>query len=482
MRVLFQTPVPEFAKEVGDVVALFFDDVEYFINQEGPMPELRLEHHEAAPGGVRECCVTLKGLYEGDFTLSETVQTDALAEKRLHKRQVKRCVYMALKQVTGLVLPWGSLTGVRPTRLVYESMAHGNSLPRALEEVRVMFDVTPEKTALLKDIIQVQSALPPPSAGDVDIYVGIPFCTTRCRYCSFLSGEVRDGRMLAPYVHALKSEIASAISLLEKRNLTVRAFYMGGGTPTALPGYLLESALNAARPLIKAAREATVEAGRPDTLDAEKLDIIMASGASRISINPQSMHDETLKLIGREHTRTQTEEAYVLARTAGFRHINMDLIAGLPGESEDMFSQTLKWAGSMSPESLTIHTLSVKRASLMHLWGDRLPKGNMVSRMVEEGRQHSSRNGMHPYYLYRQKHQAGNLENVGYAIDGHACLYNIDMMEDVCSVIALGAGAITKRVWPGREKIVRSANLKQAQDYIARAADMAQRKTALWEL
>ena len=482
MKVLFQTPVSSYAKEVGDVIALFFEGADYFVNIENCDPDLIIEHTERTKGSVRECRVTMSGTFQGNNTLHETVQGDALTEKRLHKRQVKRCVYAALKQAAHFTPPWGSLTGVRPTRLLYESMGQGKSLRSAVEHIVTTFDVSAVKAVLLRDIVVVQSALPPPMPRDVDIYIGIPFCTSRCRYCSFLSAEVGDGRMLAPYVQALCGEVAEVLKLIEQKDLSVRAFYMGGGTPTALPYDLLESVLVAAGPLISAAREATVEAGRPDTLDERKLSIILASGASRISINPQTMHNDTLRLIGRGHTRAQTENAYALARQIGFHHINMDLIAGLPGENEAMFSQTLAWERSMQPESLTIHTLSVKRSSLMHLWGDRLPGGEMVSHMVESGRKHAQANGMHPYYLYRQKHQAGNLENVGYALKDHACLYNIDMMEDVCSVLALGAGAISKRVWPGREKIVRSPNVKQVQDYIVRAGEMARRKEALWEI
>lgn len=481
MKVLFSTPVPEFAKEVGDVISLFFGKAVYRVNQPPEGEDLVVEHSESLEGDIRRCFVTLHGRFDGSAELEEKIQTDPLIEKRLHKRQVKRCVYLVLLQATKQSPPWGSLTGIRPTRLVYDELQHGATLPVALANVQQTFDVSDHKIELLKDIITVQQSLPVPTAKDTDVYVGIPFCVSRCYYCSFLSAEVGKGEWLAPYVDALLLEIESTIKLIQRKGLNVRAFYMGGGTPTALPLPLFRKVLHAAQPLIDLATEATIEAGRPDTLDKDKLLAIHDVGASRISINPQTMHDETLAMIGRNHTRKQTEYAYKLARDIGFKHINMDIIAGLPKEDEEHFAKTLTWSETLKPESLTIHTLSVKRSSVLHLKQDSLPRGELVSTMVDMGRAHAYKQGMQPYYLYRQKHQAGNLENVGYAQPGHACLYNIDTMEDICSVLAVGAGSITKRVWPGREKIVRAPNVKEIEHYINRVDEMVQRKIILWD-
>lgn len=480
MKLTILTPTPDFAKEVGDLVALFFDDVALSVNEEQETADLVIRHTEQVEGGVRLAAVLLSGAATGHAQDRERVYADTLADKRYHKRQVKRCVYAALRQATGVRPPWGSLTGIRPTRLVYEAMEEGASLEEAALQVAHIFDVSESKAALLKEIVSVQMGLAKPEEKDVDIYIGIPFCVSRCRYCSFLSGEIGKGAELAPYVDALNEEIRGALALVEQSGLRVRAFYMGGGTPTALPAALLEKVLLSARPFISRAIEVTVEAGRPDTLDKEKLRLIRDAGATRISINPQTMHEKTLAAIGRRHTRAQTEEAYALARLFGFTHINMDLIAGLPGEDEEMFAKTLAWAGTLAPESLTVHTLSVKRSSLMHLWQDSLPDGGMVARMVDAGRNQAKEWGMAPYYLYRQKHQAGNLENVGYALPGHACLYNIDMMEDVCSVLALGAGGISKRVKGGRALIMRAPNVKEVRHYISRAGEMLERKQALF--
>ena len=279
---------------------------------------------------------------------------------------------------------------------------------------------------------------------------------------------------------ALEKEIAGTLRLTEEKGLRPRAFYMGGGTPTSLSAGLLERVLRACRPFIDRAKETTVEAGRPDTIDEEKLRVIRDQGATRISVNPQTMHDETLSRIGRRHTTAQTEAAYALARKAGFTHINMDLIAGLPGESPDMFRQTLEWSRSLAPESLTVHTLSIKRSSLLHLWEAALPDGKTVEDMVDAGRREAAARGMRPYYLYRQKHMAGNLENVGYALPGHECLYNVDMMEETGHVLAVGAGAISKRVDPRIGRIERAPNVSEIGHYIARTEEMLARKRALW--
>lgn len=476
MKLAIATPQTEFSKELTDLVLLFFPEI---VLGEGEA-DLCLCHTEQLEGENLSCTVSFSGLITSRATLSGALSEDPLMRKRLHKRLVKRCAYEALKTGTGSDIPWGSLTGIRPTRLVYERMEGGESLPAALHEVQALFDVSEEKIRLLNQIIEVQQLLSLPGSDEVNLYVGIPFCTTRCRYCSFLSCEVGNGRLLEPYVEALLREIEAVSELIQEKKLKIRAFYMGGGTPTALPPPLLRRVLKQAQPLIARAREATVEAGRPDTICRDKLEIILESGARRISVNPQTAHDETLRRIGRAHTWAQTLQAYQMACDAGFRHINMDLIAGLPGEDLSMFSRTLDEVLALHPQSLTVHTLSVKRSSDMHRLQEGVPREAGIAAMVQQAAERAQRQGLLPYYLYRQKHQAENLENVGYALPGHACLYNIDTMEDVGSVIAMGAGGISKRVWPGRLKVVRTPNIKDVPRYIERIDEMIQRKKELW--
>ena len=479
MIVSLFTPTEQFSNDLADVVRIFLGNIELKINEPGG--ELILRHTEETEGNIRLCHLTAEGLFNGSAESRQEMMENALLEKRFHKRQIKQAIYEVMKAATGRTPPWGSLTGIRPTRLIYEGMSRGLSQEDATREVKQNFDVHPEKAELLSQIVSVQQSLPQPKNTEVDLYVGIPFCVSRCAYCSFLSGEVGKGKDLPPYVDALEKEMAATLQLIEENGLTPRAFYMGGGTPTSLSAPLLERVLKAARPFIDRSCEVTVEAGRPDTIDADKLQAIRDHGATRISVNPQTMHDATLEKIGRRHTTAQTEAAYELARKIGFSHINMDLIAGLPGENLEMFLQTLAWSEMLHPESLTVHTLSIKRSSLLHLWEAQLPDGNMVGQMVEEGRRAAAARGMTPYYLYRQKYMAGNLENVGYALPGHACLYNIDMMEETANVLAVGAGAISKRVQPSIGRIERAPNVSEIGHYISRVDEMMERKRVLWQ-
>lgn len=479
MIVSIFTPAPQFANDMADVVRVFFGNIELRVN--APGGDMALTHTETVSGETRTCRIEVSGAYAAAAENARPVYADPLEEKRIHKRQLKQGVYAVMKQITGRTPPWGSLTGIRPTRLLYAGLARGLTLEEAAREVQAQFDVQPGKLSLLEEIVSVQTALPQPGKTDIDLYVGIPFCVSRCAYCSFLSGEVGKGRQLPPYVDALEQELNAALALIAEKGLRPRTFYMGGGTPTSLSAPLLARVLRAARPFIDRACEVTVEAGRPDTIDQDKLLAIRDAGATRISINPQTMHDETLRRIGRNHTTAQTEAAYALARQIGFHHINMDLIAGLPGENPEMFRQTLAWSRGMAPESLTVHTLSIKRSSLLHLWEAALPDGEMTGAMVDAGRESARERGMRPYYLYRQKYMAGNLENVGYALPGHECLYNIGMMEETAHVLAVGAGAISKRVQPEKGRIQRAPNVSDIENYIARVPEMIDRKRQLWD-
>jgi oxygen-independent coproporphyrinogen-3 oxidase len=288
-----------------------------------------------------------------------------------------------------------------------------------------------------------------------------------------------DEALLDAYTDALCGEIRGTAALMAELGLRARAAYVGGGTPTALGRERLRRVLRTAEPVFALASEVTVEAGRPDTLDGEMLRMLWDEGANRLCVNPQTMNDETLSRIGRAHTAGQTEEAFRLAREAGFTHINMDLIAGLPGEDVAAFSHTLSRVFALAPESVTVHALCVKRSSDMHRLGDSLPEAGVAQEMVALARRETQSRGYQPYYVYRQKHMAGAQENVGYALPGHECLYNVDMMEDAVTVLSMGAGAISRRVWPDRVRILRAPNVKDVAHYIARAGEMLTRKRDL---
>ena len=404
----------------------------------------------------------------------------ALHRKRAARRMVKQAAYDLCRAVTGIHPPWGSLTGIRPTHLIYEAMREGMTAEAAAQAVVDRFDVTPEKAALLRDIVAVQQTLPPPDDGAMDVYIGIPFCTTRCTYCSFSSGEIGRGKLVEPYLDALFREMADAAQLMREAGKTLRAVYVGGGTPTSLNEEQLPRLLERMMTLFPHAIEYTVEAGRPDTITPAKLRAIKAAGVGRISINPQTMVDRTLQVIGRAHTAAQVEEAYAMARAEGMHHINMDVIAGLPGETIDDFAHTMDAALRLRPESLTVHTLAIKRSSRLHFENAPLPDGDTAAAMVRLGGETARRLGMAPYYLYRQKYMSGNQENVGYALPGHACQYNVDIMEETSHILALGAGGISKRVYPEEGHIGRAPNVSNIEQYIARVEEMAQRKRELF--
>ncbi len=479
MRLYLETPTEEFKNDILDVVRIFEGSGVACLAapEEGTAV---LVHAEEAGGGVRRVRTMLRA--DGKAFGAErtgSISADALTEKRLHKRLIKQCVYEVCVSLYGRRPPWGSLTGIRPTRLMYMAMDRGLTPAEAAEEMRREFDVSDEKSSLTEEVVRTQLSLPRQKKGEIDIYCGIPFCVSRCAYCSFLSGEVGRGTQLRPYTDALKREIRGAAEMIGALSLTPRAFYMGGGTPTSLPDELFEEVMEALRPLTDPCVERTVEAGRPDTLDKRKLAAMKKSGVGRISINPQTSHDETLRLIGRRHTARDTVEAYGMARDMGFEDINMDLIAALPGETEEMFLETLAWSRELAPESLTVHTLCIKHSSLLHLWEAKLPDGDMAARMVADGRREARARGMRPYYLYRQKYMAGNLENVGYALKGMESLYNIGMMEETADVLALGAGAISKRVNTATGRILRAPNVSDVGHYIARTDEMLGRKRTL---
>ena len=478
MKIALVTPVPELSAELADVIRLFYGEIEFLLNSGEDTADLCLFHELFEKDNLWHCVFHLND--QAQHMDAAIPMGSALLAKRLRKRLCKQTLYVLLKKHTGFHPPWGSLTGIRPTRLVYEATKEGLSIPAAAAQVERTFDLHPQKAELLREIVQVQTGLPATGPNLVDVYVGIPFCRTRCSYCSFLGGELGKGKEVPPYLAALEKEMAFTSDLIRDAGLTLRAVYMGGGTPTALNEYDFANVLEAMVSYFPRAAEYTVEAGRPDTITRAKLLAIRAAGVRRISINPQTMRAETLKRIGRDHTPEETIAAYEKARSAGFDSINMDVIAGLPGENAWDMVYTLDWAKKLKPESLTVHTLALKRASLLRLWETPLPDGAETAQMVRLGAEAAKEMGMKPYYLYRQKYMAGNQENVGYALSGHECLYNVDIMEETTSILAVGAGAISKRIIGGEGRIERAPNVSNVAVYIDRLQDMLDRKAALF--
>ena len=405
-----------------------------------------------------------------------------LHRKRAARRLVRQTLYDLCRETTGIHPPWGSLTGIRPTHLMYEAIGLGLAGEAAKQYVIDRFDVQPDRADILWEIAQVQGQLPPPEDRWMDVYIGIPFCTTRCTYCSFSSGELGKGKLVEPYLAALFHEMEACSGMIADTGRKLRAVYVGGGTPTSLNEEQLRRLLDKMMLCFPSAMEYTVEAGRPDTITPGKLAAIKAAGVGRISINPQTMNDETLRIIGRAHTAQQVIDAYAMARAAGIHHINMDVIAGLPGETVEDFARTMAFARQLKPESLTVHTLAIKRSTRLHFENYRFPTGVEAAQMVQLGLETARALGMQPYYLYRQKNMAGDQENIGYALPGHACQYNVDIMEETTHILALGAGGISKRVYEDEGHIGRAPNVANIEHYIARVEEMIQRKRELFEV
>lgn len=397
-----------------------------------------------------------------------------LVEKRYAKRCIKVAVFRTMQSAyPDRLIPWGSLTGIRPTRLFREL----NATEGREEAIRLMsreFDVSSDKISLANTICNVQKPIIE-SAGpnEFDVYVGIPFCRTRCLYCSFAS-ELRTKKTdMAAYLSAVLEDIRLGAAMSKRMNMLPRAFYIGGGTPTILNEDELRMLLDHLVSMYEiSGQEFTVEAGRPDTITLEKLKIMREYGVNRISVNPQTMRDATLKLVGRDHTAKDMIVCYEMARQVGFDCINIDLIAGLPNENVSDMEHTLSEVMRLDPECLTVHTLAIKRSSRLHEHIERyeLPDVSTVERMTALGAAAAEKLGMVPYYMYRQKYMAGNLENVGYSKPGNICVYNIDMMEDSLSIIAHGAGSMTKRVFDEGGRIERVPNPKDIATYIAKLA------------
>jgi len=399
--------------------------------------------------------------------LTEPLETD-----RLLQRAVKQSFYKAAAGFIETPPEWGSLTGIRPAKIAEGLLAQKSEKATRSYLTREYF-VSPERAKLCvetaKASLAVQRTL---TERDIALYVGIPFCPTRCAYCSFVSNSVEKSfGLIEPFVKALLCEIAEMAELVREQELRVIAVYIGGGTPTALPPDALDKVLGALREAfdLSAVCEYTVEAGRPDTITEQKLETMLRHGVTRTSVNPQSFSPKVLAAIGREHMPEDALEAVELVQRvgAGALSLNMDVIAGLPGDTPEGFRQTLDTVLSLRPENVTVHTLSLKKGSKIMLEDMRIPSGEAVSDMLRYAYGRLRQCGCGPYYMYRQKFTSGGFENTGWSIPGHEGIYNICMMQELCSVLALGGGGVTKLVLPNG-RIERVFNPKYPREYIMR--------------
>ncbi len=409
-------------------------------------------------------------------------------EKKNVKAEMKRQVYKVLASVTGRTLPWGALTGIRPTKLAMGLLEQNEVVTdeEIGEFLRENYFVSEEKIALAIDIARREKEL----LKNIDykngysLYIGIPFCPTTCLYCSFTSYPIGSYEKKSDaYVDALLKEIDYAAETFRDKKLN--SVYFGGGTPTTLTEDQLDRLLGAVREKFDFTynQEFTVEAGRPDSITEEKLKVLQKHGVTRISINPQTMKQETLDLIGRYHTVDEVKSSFALARSLGFDNINMDFIVGLPGESIEDIRNSMEEVSVLNPDSITVHSLAIKRAARLNLMMDQYEEMTMennqeIMKMCSE---YAEKLDMHPYYMYRQKNIAGNMENVGYARDGKAGIYNILIMEEKQTILALGAGAITKCVIHDENRIERVENVKNVDQYIERIDEMIERKKKFFD-
>ena len=398
----------------------------------------------------------------------------------LRRRCMGLSIFRAARAALGIAPPWGSLTGVRPGKIAARSLekcaAGGASEERAERETLALMEevyaVTPSRARLAVESARAGlTAKHDLQKNDIAAYIGIPFCPTRCAYCSFVSASVeRSFALVEPYLDALCGEVRAAGKMTRERGLRTRAFYMGGGTPTTLTAEQMDRLLTVFEESfdLSACTETTVEAGRPDTITPEKLAVLKRHGITRVSVNPQTMEDHVLRAIGRRHTADDIRRCMEQVTAAGFDHVNMDLIAGLPEDTPEGFRRSLDECLTFGADNITVHTLSLKKGSAILTSGLAIPDAAAVGAMLDYADPALRRAGMAPYYLYRQKYMSGSFENVGWCMSGAENLYNIYIMEELCSILSMGAGGSTKMVDTAGGRICRAFNLKYPKEYTER--------------
>ena len=439
----------------------------------------------------------IKFLDDGDYIVNildnkvEFINSDYYKETEISeniKEDIKRLVFSSLKDITEEEYPWGILVGIRPSKIALKYLEEGKTEEEIIEIFKKKHLASEEKAKLCIEIAKTEVSFVNNDSKNIAIYIGMAFCPTRCFYCSFAANPIMGNKKLVnPYLEALIYEIREMKKYVDERNLNIETVYFGGGTPTAVNNEEFELIMQEAYDAFvkgKGLKEFTVECGRPDSITKEKLATMKKFNVTRISINPQTMNDETLKMIGRGHNSKDVIEKFNLARSMGFNDINMDMIIGLPGEGIKEVLHTKEEILKLHPDSLTVHGLSLKRASILYenfilKKGIQVKKQAELADMYEESRILAKKLGLHPYYMYRQKNMVGNMENLGYSRKGAECIYNIQMIEDKQTIIALGADAVSKVVFLEEGRIERFANIKDVREYCNRIEEMVEGKKKL---
>ena len=464
----------------------FLYDIQGIVRSFFPGIDMTLEHDSSADMVLKVDISEKKVAFEldgGERITGKTQKIDR-SDRKDTKNILKRTLYDILKEYTGKTLPWGTLSGIRPTKITTELLKLGKSIDEIHDYIEKEYYLSGKKAELSINISKQELKI----LSEIDykngysIYIGIPFCPSRCAYCSFTSYPLSIYKKKTDaYIETLLKELDFIAESYKDKKLNT--IYIGGGTPTTLEPYQSDRLLTHIENIFDFSqmKEFTVEAGRPDSITKEKLEVIRSHPVTRISVNPQTMSDKTLQVIGRKHTTDQFYEAFENARDCGFDNINVDLIVGLPGEGPDEIKNTMEKISAISPESVTVHSLAIKRAARLNTSkSDFLEYSSVNSEEIMElTAQYTKNMGMLPYYLYRQKNMTGNLENVGYAKPGKEGIYNILIMEEKQSIIGAGAGAATKMVFPEEKdgrRIQRIENVKDVDCYIDRIDEMIGRK------
>ena len=474
----------DFKYEVAELIKLFTSDFQFVENKSFGMV---LENNLLEYNNTLISTSKYYENYELRFESSENIKIDGLSEQELKKRtkeMIKRSMFNVLKKKFNTYVPWGILTGIRPVKIVHNLLDKGMSDEYIRQNLKENYLIMDEKIDLALEIAKRERPfIYPIDENKISLYIGIPFCPTRCLYCSFVSTDIRvSGKYMDSFVDKLLLEIDKTAEVIDKMGAYVENIYIGGGTPTTLEPHHLKAIFDRLKANFDFSKikEFTLEAGRPDTITKDKLYEAKQGGVNRISINPQTMNEQTLKRVGRKHTPDMVRKCFEMARKMGFDNINMDLIAGLPEETVDMFKYSLDEVIKLDPENITVHSMCVKRAASLRFSDAELAKANDMNEMLSYTQKHMEKTGRKPYYMYRQKNISGNLENVGYAKDGCMSTYNINIMEEKQTIIALGGGGSTKIVMDDR--IERVFNFKDPLEYIRRFDEILKKKDEILDI
>lgn len=475
--------------DIRAMLQAFFDNEKVVLTKDDTRISLQVEYTadsdvetQVASGGY----VTYILKDEDGYHASKTVVVDYM-NKKVARNPLKATLYRMLSDYTGKELPWGSMTGVRPTKVATEWLENGKNEEAIRDLYTNTYLTIPQKADICIEVAKKEQELFKDFSYDEEycIYIGIPFCPSRCLYCSFTSYPIAQyANKVEDYLQALYKEMEFVARADAYKGKRLVAIYIGGGTPSALTAEQLHALISKLKSTFEMqyVREFCVECGRPDSITMDKLRVLKELGVERISINPQTMSDETLHLIGRAHSVEQTKEAYAMAREAGFDNINMDMIVGLPGEDMEDVLHTLTEIRAMKPDSITVHSLAIKRAANLNIEMERyhsLIKGS-TNEMLLAVDACARELEMAPYYLYRQKNIPGKLENIGYAVEGKECVYNILIMEEKLDILGMGAGSSSKFIFRKENRIERVENVKNVDEYINRIDEMIERKKKMF--